>query len=224
MVRLGVVADGRGRVGGAFGAGPGGRRRGARAYLDYRPQPDRPSLAGPAAGSDRGLRGGGGSCGARPRSHLLGGRRGPTLKAEGAELAHNAARGGSGLAAAIARRGPPVLARCMVAAQPSSSSRCLSRSGAPAREAVARSDSWFEAFGDPATHGLFGSLEDCQDQLAALGDKGLSELRCILPGADPIDVIAQLSAVGVGLARARGQGEIRSTAPPPPGWGGPPRA
>ena len=92
-------------------------------------------------------------------------------------------------------------------------------------EAVARSDSWFDAFGDPATHGLFGSLEDCQDQLAALGDKGLSELRCILPAADPIDVIAQLSAVGVGLLRARGPGEIRSTAPaPPPGWGGPPRA
>jgi len=91
-------------------------------------------------------------------------------------------------------------------------------------EAVARSDSWFEAFGDPATHGLFGSLEDCQDQLAALGDKGLTELRCILPRADPIDVIAQLSAVGVGLARARGQRDIRSTAPPPPGWGGPPRA
>jgi hypothetical protein len=55
-------------------------------------------------------------------------------------------------------------------------------------------------------------------------EKGIIELRCILPEADQIDVIAQLSAVAVGLRARGGPGSPRSPAPPPPaGWGSPPR-
>jgi hypothetical protein len=87
-------------------------------------------------------------------------------------------------------------------------------------EAAARSGDWFAALGDPSGHGLFGTLEDCQDQIAALAEQGVTELSCVLPRADPIDVIAQLSAVGIGLLRARGPGVARSAAPAPPqGWG-----
>ena len=92
-------------------------------------------------------------------------------------------------------------------------------------EAAARSGPWFATLGDPAAHGLFGTLEDCQDQVAALSVTGITELRAVLPRADLVDVIAQLAAVVIGLAHAHGPGVARSAPPPPPeSWGTGPSA
>jgi hypothetical protein len=91
-------------------------------------------------------------------------------------------------------------------------------------EAGARVTDWFADLGWPGEHGLFGTLEDCQDQAAALASLGVGALRCVLPGVDLPDVIAQLSAVGVGTRATHGPAKPRSPFPPPPaGWGGPRR-
>jgi alkanesulfonate monooxygenase SsuD/methylene tetrahydromethanopterin reductase-like flavin-dependent oxidoreductase (luciferase family) len=91
-------------------------------------------------------------------------------------------------------------------------------------EAVARveADPIFELVGDPATAGIFGTLEECQDRVIALAHAGITDLRCIVPATlDVHDVIAQLTAITVGTTDVLVPGSLRSPAPPPPdGWGG----
>ena len=91
-------------------------------------------------------------------------------------------------------------------------------------EAEARATAWFDDVGAPQEHGLFGTLEDCQEQAGALAALGLTELCCVLPAGDLPDVIAQISSVGIGTVAMHGPGADRSPSPPPPaGWGGPGR-
>jgi hypothetical protein len=91
-------------------------------------------------------------------------------------------------------------------------------------EAEARATDWFAELGSPREQGLFGTLEDCQEQAGALAVLGVRDLCCVLPGSDVADVIAQLSAVGIGSVATHGPGAVRSPSPPPPrGWGGPAR-
>ena len=91
-------------------------------------------------------------------------------------------------------------------------------------EAVARvaADPVFALVGDPATVGIFGTLEECQDRVIALAHAGITDLRCIVPATlDVHDVIAQLTAITVGTTDVLVPGSLRSPAPPPPdGWGG----
>ncbi len=56
----------------------------------------------------------------------------------------------------------------------------------------------------------------------ALAHAGVTDLRCVLPGAPDIhDVIAQATAMTVGTVAKLRPGAPRSPAPPPPeGWGG----
>jgi alkanesulfonate monooxygenase SsuD/methylene tetrahydromethanopterin reductase-like flavin-dependent oxidoreductase (luciferase family) len=59
-------------------------------------------------------------------------------------------------------------------------------------------DPIFELVGDPATTGIFGTLETCQDRVTALARAGITDLRCIIPSTlDIDDVIAQLAAITV---------------------------
>jgi len=91
-------------------------------------------------------------------------------------------------------------------------------------EAEARSTGWFADLGLPVEQGLFGTLEDCQEEVAILCAKGVCALRFVLPATDVPDVIAQLSAVGIGSIATHGPGTEHSPAPPPPaGWGSPTR-
>jgi hypothetical protein len=79
----------------------------------------------------------------------------------------------------------------------------------------------FAGFGDPREDGLFGTLEDCQEQVARLASAGLRDLRCVLPGLpDVLDVLAQLPAIVVGHPSTHHPGAGRSPDPPPPPWAG----
>jgi hypothetical protein len=83
----------------------------------------------------------------------------------------------------------------------------------------------FAALGPPRDTAVFGTLEQCHEQVIALAHAGVTDLRCALPNtADVHDVIAQLTAMTVGTVDKLVPGAPRSPAPPPPpGWGGRPR-
>lgn len=97
----------------------------------------------------------------------------------------------------------------------------IGRTGAEA-SARADVDVAFSRLGHPAEIGIFGTLEECQDRVIALAHAGVSDLRCVLPGAPDVhDVIAQLTAMTVGTTDVLRPGALRSPAPAPPdGWGG----
>ena len=96
--------------------------------------------------------------------------------------------------------------------------------GRTVAEAAARWDAEpaFAGLGPPARAGVFGTLEQCHDRVIALAHAGVTDLRCVLPGAPDIhDVIAQATAMTVGTVAKLAPGAPRSPAPPPPeGWGG----
>ena len=96
--------------------------------------------------------------------------------------------------------------------------------GRTVAEAAARWDGEpaFAALGPPAQAGVFGTLEHCHERVIALAHAGVTDLRCVLPGAPDIhDVIAQATAMTVGTVAQLAPGAPRSPAPPPPeGWGG----
>jgi hypothetical protein len=85
-------------------------------------------------------------------------------------------------------------------------------------------DPVFRTIGHPRELGIFGTLEECQDRVIALAHAGITDLRCVLPGAlDVHDVIAQLTAITIGTTDVLIPGSLRSPAPlPPDGWGGRP--
>jgi hypothetical protein len=92
-------------------------------------------------------------------------------------------------------------------------------------EAAARAelDPTFRGYGRPAEVGLFGRLEECQEQVIALAHEGVTDLRCVLPDAPDVhDVVAQLTAVAVGSLDTHRPGAPRSPDPPAPPWA-PPR-
>jgi len=96
--------------------------------------------------------------------------------------------------------------------------------GRTVAEAAARWDAEpaFAALGPPTRAGVFGTLEQCHERVIALAHAGVTDLRCVLPGAPDIhDVIAQATAMTVGTVAQLAPGAPRSPAPPPPeGWGG----
>ncbi len=96
--------------------------------------------------------------------------------------------------------------------------------GRTVAEAAARWDAEpaFAGLGPPAQAGVFGTLEHCHERVIALAHAGVTDLRCVLPGAPDIhDVIAQVTAMTVGTVGQLAPGAPRSPAPPPPeGWGG----
>ncbi len=68
-------------------------------------------------------------------------------------------------------------------------------------EAAARvaADPIFGLVGDPARTGIFGTLGECQDRVAALARAGITDLRCIIPSTHDVDdVIVQLAAITMG--------------------------
>lgn len=66
-------------------------------------------------------------------------------------------------------------------------------------EARARDDPLFAMVGYPSQAGIFGTLEECQQQVLSLARAGVVDVRCILPSTPDVhDVIAQLSAVPMG--------------------------
>ncbi len=99
--------------------------------------------------------------------------------------------------------------------------------GRTTAEAWARweSDEALAALGPPAEVAIFGTLEQCHEQVIRLAHAGITDLRCVLPEAvDVHDVIAQLTALSVGTVDTLTPGAPRSRAPEPPkGWGGRPR-
>jgi hypothetical protein len=99
--------------------------------------------------------------------------------------------------------------------------------GRTVAEARARweAEAAFAALGPPEEVAIFGTLEQCHQQVIGLAHAGVSDLRCLLPNsADVHDVIAQLTAMTVGTVDKLVPGAPRSPAPPPPpGWGGRPR-
>ena len=79
----------------------------------------------------------------------------------------------------------------------------------------------FAGFGDARANGLFGSLEDCQSQVARLASEGVRDLRCVLPELPAVyEVLAQLPAIVVGHPATHHPGAARSADPPPPPWAG----
>ena len=77
------------------------------------------------------------------------------------------------------------------------------------------------SFGDPRESGLFGTLEDCQTQVAHLASAGVRDLRCVLPELPDVhDVLAQLPAMVVGHPATHHPDAARSADPPPPPWAG----
>lgn len=89
-------------------------------------------------------------------------------------------------------------------------------------EARARGEKLFDAVGQPAQSGIFGTLEECQDRVIGLAHAGVTDLRCILPNNPDIhDVIAQVTAIAVGTVDVLAPGAPRSHHPDPPdAWGG----
>jgi len=96
--------------------------------------------------------------------------------------------------------------------------------GRTVAEAAARWDAEpaFAGLGPPTRAGVFGTLEQCHDRVLALAHAGVTDLRCVLPGAPDVhDVIAQATAMTVGTVAKLLPGAPRSEPPPPPeGWGG----
>ena len=96
--------------------------------------------------------------------------------------------------------------------------------GRTVAEAAARWDAEpaFDALGPPTRAGVFGTLEQCHERVIALAHAGVTDLRCVLPGAPDVhDVIAQATAMTVGTVAQLAPGAPRSEPPPPPeGWGG----
>ena len=96
--------------------------------------------------------------------------------------------------------------------------------GRTVAEATARwnAEPAFAALGPPTQAGVFGTLEQCHERVILLAHAGVTDLRCVLPGAPDIhDVIAQATAMTVGTVAQLAPGAPRSPAPPPPeGWGG----
>jgi hypothetical protein len=73
----------------------------------------------------------------------------------------------------------------------------------------------------PADGGIFGTLEECQQQVLALAKRGMVDLRCVVPSAPDLgDVIAQLSAVAAGTLQVLSVGGRSPDPPAPEGWGG----
>jgi alkanesulfonate monooxygenase SsuD/methylene tetrahydromethanopterin reductase-like flavin-dependent oxidoreductase (luciferase family) len=71
----------------------------------------------------------------------------------------------------------------------------IGRTSAEAR-ARAEAEPLFARTGPPAEVGIFGRLEDCQDQVLLLADLGVTDLRAVPPGSPDLpDVIAQLTAM-----------------------------
>jgi hypothetical protein len=80
----------------------------------------------------------------------------------------------------------------------------------------------FGGWGDPMECGLFGTLEDCQVQVARLARSGIVDLRCVLPDTHDVhDVMAQLTAVAIGDPETHDPGRARSPDPQPPSWARP---
>ena len=99
--------------------------------------------------------------------------------------------------------------------------------GRTTAEAHARADAepYYRVFGHPAEVGIFGRLEECQDQLVTLAHGGVTDLRCVLPNSPDVhDVIAQLTSMVVGSTTVLSPDSPRSKAPDPPPWSGGPRA
>ena len=96
--------------------------------------------------------------------------------------------------------------------------------GRTAAEAQARWDAEpaFAALGRSDQVGIFGTLEQCHERVAALAHAGVTDLRCLLPNTiDVHDVIAQLTAMTVGSVEQLVPGAPRTRVPQPPsGWGG----
>jgi len=98
--------------------------------------------------------------------------------------------------------------------------------GRTSAEAAARASAEpvFAAIGSPAKTGLFGRLEDAQEQVSVLAAAGVTELCCIVPAVDLLDHLAQLVTANVGHLDTHAPGSDRSPDPlPPTGWGGPER-
>ena len=101
--------------------------------------------------------------------------------------------------------------------------RCPSSSGAraPRPTALVELAAGFAGFGDPRSDGLFGTLEECQTQVARLASEGVRDLRCVLPELPDVhDLLAQLPAIVVGHPATHHPGAARSADPPPPPWAG----
>lgn len=96
--------------------------------------------------------------------------------------------------------------------------------GRTTAEARARADAepLFRTIGEPGSVGLFGTLEQCQEQVIELAHAGVTDLRCILPNAPDLpDVLAQLTATAIGTTDVLTPGSAKSKSPDPPAsWGG----
>ncbi|MGH2663246.1 MAG: LLM class flavin-dependent oxidoreductase [Actinomycetota bacterium] len=89
-------------------------------------------------------------------------------------------------------------------------------------QARAEVEPLFASTGPPSEVGVFGTLEECQEQVIGLSHLGVTDLRCVLPNAPDVhDVIAQVTAVAVGSPDVFIPGSPKSKPPDPPkGWGG----
>jgi hypothetical protein len=74
--------------------------------------------------------------------------------------------------------------------------------------------------GTPADQGLFGTLEDCQQQVQLWARAGVRGLCMVVPDPDLPDVLAQLRAVAIGNRAAPFSAERSPDPLPPAGWGG----
>ena len=92
------------------------------------------------------------------------------------------------------------------------------RSGAEAA-ALVELAAGFAGYGDPRAGGLFGTLEECQIQVARLARDGIRDLRCVLPALPDVhDILAQLPALVVGQPATHHPDAARSADPAPPPW------
>ena len=94
--------------------------------------------------------------------------------------------------------------------------------GRTTTEAKARAGLDFAGYGHPETDGIFGRLEECQDQVVALAHQGVTDLRLVLPDAEDIDdVVAQITSMVVGNMAVLRPDAPRSPSPgAPEQWGG----
>lgn len=94
----------------------------------------------------------------------------------------------------------------------------VGRSGAEAAALVELAGG-FAGYGDPRAGGLFGTLEECQTQVARLAGDGVRDLRCVLPALPDVhDILAQLPALVVGHPATHHPDAARSADPAPPPW------
>jgi hypothetical protein len=94
--------------------------------------------------------------------------------------------------------------------------------GRTTAEARARASLDYAGYGHPERDGIFGRLEECQDQVIALAHQGVTDLRLVLPDAGDVgDVVAQLTAMVVGDRERLRPDAPRSPSPEAPkDWGG----